>query len=45
LGREYKPISVLKLTGDFRFSKDKLRSSQIEKLKLLKEEAKENNFI
>jgi hypothetical protein len=43
-GREYKPIAVLKLTSDLRFSKDKLRASQIELLKLLKEEARENNF-
>ena len=44
-GKEYKPIAVLKLTSDFRFSKEKLRSSQIEILKLLKEEARENNFM
>ncbi|MGB9794896.1 hypothetical protein [Caldisericum exile] len=44
-GKEYKPIAVLKLTSDFRFSQEKLRSSQIEILKLLKEEARENNFM
>ncbi|MGC8684920.1 MAG: hypothetical protein ACP5T7_04465, partial [bacterium] len=43
--KEYKPIAVLKLTGGLRFSKNRLRPSQIELLKLLKKEARENNFI
>lgn len=42
--KEYKPIAVLKLTSNIRYQIDKLQSSQKETLRLLKEEAKENNF-
>jgi len=43
--KTYSPIPVLKLTSDIRFQKNKLKISQIETLKRLKAEAKENNFI
>lgn len=43
--KTYSPIAVLKLTSDIRYRKDKLNISQIETLKRLKAEAKENNFI
>jgi len=41
---EYSPIPVLKLTSDMKFSRDNLRKSQIDYLRDLKREAKENNF-
>jgi len=43
--KEYNPIAVLKLTSDIIFQKDRLKISQIETLKRLKVEAKDNNFI
>jgi len=43
--KTYSPIAVLKLTSAIRYRKDKLNISQIETLKKLKAEAKENNFI
>jgi len=43
--KEYKPIPVLKLTSDIKFRIAKLKVSQIEILKILKEESNENNFI
>jgi len=42
--KEYKPISILKLTSNIQFQKEKLNSSQIDTLKLLRKEAEENNF-
>jgi len=41
---EYSPIPVLKLTSDMKFSRDTLRKSQIDYLRALKREAKEDNF-
>jgi len=41
---EYSPIPVLKLTSDMKFSRDTLRKSQIDYLRDLKRETKENNF-
>ncbi len=41
---EYTPVPILKLTTDIVFSRDKLRRSQIEVLRLLKKEAEENGF-
>lgn len=41
---EYTPVAVLKLTSSLRYKKDNLRKSQIEALKLLREEAGKNNF-
>ncbi len=41
---EYSPLSILKLTTDLSFSVNRLRKSQINELRLLKEEAKENSF-
>jgi vacuolar-type H+-ATPase subunit F/Vma7 len=41
---EYSPISVLKLTSNLKFSRDNLRKSQIDFLRALKRETKENNF-
>lgn len=43
-GIEYQPVAVLKLTSDIRLTENRLKPSQIETLRLLKEEAKENNF-
>lgn len=43
--KEYSPIAVLKLTSNIEFDKDKLNSIQYQILKLLKKEAKQNNFI
>jgi len=43
-GKEYQPVAVLKLTSDIRFTENELKPSQIETLRLLKAEAKENNF-
>jgi hypothetical protein len=42
--KEYKPIAILKLTSNIRLQKEKLKSSQLEILRLLKIEANENNF-
>jgi len=43
-GEKYKPIAVLKLTVENHFNENQLSSSQREILKLLREEAKNNNF-
>jgi len=43
-GEKYKPIAVLKLTVENHFNENQLSSSQREILKLLREEAKVNNF-
>lgn len=43
--KEYNPVAVLKLTSRIKFIKEKLSSSQLESLRLLKEEAMKNNFI
>ena len=43
-GEKYKPIDVLKLTVENHFNENQLSSSQREILKLLREEAKNNNF-
>jgi hypothetical protein len=43
-GKNYKPIAVLKLTVENHFNENQLSSSQKEILKLLREEAKNNNF-
>lgn len=40
----YTSIPVLKLTSDIKFSRGTLRKSQLNNLRLLKKEAKENNF-
>jgi hypothetical protein len=40
----YTPIALLKLTSDMEFSKERLRESQIDNLRLLKKEAEENSF-
>jgi len=40
----YNPIALLKLTSVGKFSKDALKKSQIDNLKLLTREAKDNNF-
>lgn len=40
----FNPVAVLKLTSSIKFIKEKLRSSQLESLRLLKREAKENDF-
>ncbi len=41
---EYTPVPILKLTTGLRFSGNRLRKSQIDVLRLLKKEAKENGF-
>jgi len=41
---EYNPIPVLKLTSDIEFSRNNLKESQVDYLRKLKREAKENNF-
>ncbi len=41
---EYKPIPILKLTTDLRFSKEILKKSQMMNLQLLNEEAAKNGF-
>lgn len=41
---EYNPVPILKLTSDLKFSRNKLKNSQIDSLRLLKKEAKENGF-
>jgi len=41
---EYSPEPVLKLTSDKKFSRELLKRSQIDHLRLLKKEAKENSF-
>ena len=43
-GKNYKPIAVLKLTVENHFNENQLSYSQKEILKLLREEAKINNF-
>jgi hypothetical protein len=43
-GEKYKPIAVLKLTVENHFNKNQLSSSQREILKLLRVEARVNNF-
>jgi len=43
-GEKYKPIAALKLTVENHFNENQLSSSQREILKLLREEAKNNNF-
>ncbi len=43
-GEKYKPIAVLKLTVENHFNENQLSSLQRESLKLLQEEAKNNNF-
>ena len=43
-GKNYKPIAVLKLTVENHFNENQLSSSQKEILKLLRVEAKVNNF-
>ena len=43
-GEKYKPIAVLKLTVENHFNENQLSFSQREILKLLREEAKVNNF-
>lgn len=42
--KEYNPEPVLKLTSNMKFSKGALRQSQLEQLRLLKREVKENHF-
>jgi len=42
--KDYKPVSVLKLTAGKKFQEKNLTKSQKEILNLLEEEAKENNF-
>ncbi len=42
--KEYNPVAVLKLTSNIKFVKEKLKHSQIESLRLLNREAKENGF-
>lgn len=41
---EYAPIPVLKLTSDKKFSRGRLKRSQINHLRLLKKEAEKNSF-
>lgn len=41
---EYTPMPILKLTSDMKFSKESLRKSQVDRLRLLKKEAEENGF-
>ena len=43
-GKKYNPVAVLKLTVENHFNENQLSSSQKEVLKLLREEAKVNNF-
>ncbi|MGB9721567.1 MAG: hypothetical protein ACPL28_08830 [bacterium] len=43
-GTEYTPISQLKLTSNIKFSRESLRKSQADTLRLLKKEAEENDF-
>lgn len=43
-GKKYFPVGVLKLTSNRKFSKESLRKSQLEQLRLLKKEAEENHF-
>ncbi len=43
--KEYNPVAVLKLTSSVKFVKEKLKNFQIELLRLLKTEAKENRFV
>lgn len=43
-GKNYKPIAVLKLTVENHFNENQLSSSQRKVLKLLREEAKFNDF-
>lgn len=43
--KEYKPVSVLKLTSNDAFIVNSLTKSQLEHLTLLKREAQENNFF
>lgn len=43
--KEYNSVAVLKLTSNVEFTKEKLRTTQLETLKLLKREAEMNNFI
>ncbi len=42
--KEYSPVAVLKLTSDSKFSKELLRKSQLEQLRILKKEAEKNRF-
>lgn len=42
--KEFNPIAVLKLTSSVKFIKENLSKSQLGSLKLLKREAKENDF-
>lgn len=42
--KEFESVAVIKLTNSIKFTKEKLRSSQLELLRLLKREAKDNNF-
>lgn len=41
---EYSPVAVLKLTSDRKFSKELLKDSQQEQLRLLKKDAEKNHF-
>jgi len=41
---DYTSIHVLKLTSEIKFSKEAIKKSQIDVLRLLKKEAEENNF-
>jgi hypothetical protein len=42
--KEYSPIAVLKLTSEMEFSKERLNKSQLNQLRLLKQESEKNNF-
>ncbi|OGC82919.1 MAG: hypothetical protein A2W07_09300 [candidate division Zixibacteria bacterium RBG_16_43_9] len=42
--KEFSPFAILKLTSNEKFSKESLRKSQVEQLRLLKKEAEENQF-
>lgn len=42
--KQYSPIPILKLTSDIKFSKELLRQSQLEQLKLLRRESEVNKF-
>lgn len=43
--KEFESVAVLKLTNSIKFTKEKLRSSQLESLRLLNIEAVKNSFL
>jgi hypothetical protein len=42
--KQYSPTAMLKLTSDTAFQKNRLRKFQLKILRLLKREARQNNF-